>query len=339
MLCGRRAGIGGNILMEAKGTWELPYELDLRPDAIVADPRRPAGAPRGRPARGRGVTPAQSAALRAVATDAALSVRAPLLAAFRSAMAIDYKADLHDLVTRHDREAEAAIRGLILDRVPDSTIVGEEDGPQGTGRVAWYVDPIDGTSNFARGLASWCVSVGAVVGGEIVAGAIVDPVGGNVFTADLGGAWLNGAPIRSRALPDERRATLITGYPVARDFRLDGRERALAGFGELVETFSTLRRPGSAALSIAQVAAGWADAACGFGVNPWDVTAAILILRQAGGRYRPLSQGKVPRDAPAHLCPGYVATGAGADYPTLDRVADGISEGRIAAAAKVSSVA
>ena len=107
---------------------------------------------------------------------------------------------------------------------------------------------------------------------------------------------------------------------MARDFRLDGRERALAGFGELVDTFSTLRRPG-------------------FGVNPWDVTAAILILRQAGGRYHPLSQGKVPRDAPAHLCPGYVVTGAGADYPTLDRVADGISEGRIAAAAKVSSVA
>ncbi|HRO10177.1 inositol monophosphatase [Amaricoccus sp.] len=285
------------------------------------------------------MTPAEAGELRAVAAGAATAVRAPLLAAFRSAMAIDYKADLHDLVTRHDREAEATIRGFILARVPDSSIVGEEDGPQGAGRVAWYVDPIDGTANFARGLASWCISVGAVVEGEIVAGAILDPVGGNLFEADAGGAWLNGAPIRSQAVPDERRAALITGYPVSRDFRLDGRERALAGFGELVETFSTLRRPGSAALSIAQVAAGWADAACGFGVNPWDVTAAILILRQAGGRYRPLSQGKVPRDAPAHLCPGYVATGAGAAYPTLDRVADAISEGRIAAASRVSSVA
>ena len=266
-------------------------------------------------------------------------MREPLLAAFRSAMAIGYKTDLHDLVTRHDREAEAAIRRFILDRVPDSTIVGEEDGAEGAGRVAWYVDPIDGTANFARGLASWCVSVGAVVGDEIVAGAIVDPVGGNVFSADRGGAWLNGAPLRSRAVEDERRAALITGYPVARDFRLDGRERALASFGTLVETFSTLRRPGSAALSIAQVAAGWADAACGFGVNPWDVTAAILILRQAGGTYRPLAQGKVPPDAPAHLCPGYVATGAGAAYPTLDRVADDISAGRIAALSPLPSAA
>jgi myo-inositol-1(or 4)-monophosphatase len=284
------------------------------------------------------MTHAEAAELRAVATGAALAVREPLLAAFRTAMTIDYKADLHDLVTRHDREAEAAIRGFILARVPDSTIVGEEDGARGSGRVAWYVDPIDGTSNFARGLASWCVSVGAVVGEEIVAGAIVDPVGGNVFSADLAGAWRNGTPIRSGAVDDERRATLITGYPVARDFRLDGRERALARFGELVETFSTLRRTGSAALSIAQVAAGWADAACGFGVNAWDVTAAILILRQSGGAYRPLPQGRVPQGAPAHFCPGYVATGAGARYPTLDRVADAISGGRAAALSAVPSL-
>ena len=67
------------------------------------------------------------------------------------------------------------------------------------------------------------------------------------------------------------------------------------------------------------MAAGWADAACGFGVNPWDVTAAILICAQAGGTYRPLAQGKVPPDAPAHLCPGYVATGAGAAYPPSTR--------------------
>jgi myo-inositol-1(or 4)-monophosphatase len=181
--------------------------------------------------------------------------------------------------------------------------------------------------------------VGAVADDTIVAGAIVDPVGGNAFSADLDGAWRNGLPLRSRAEPDEQRATLITGYPVSRDFRLDGRDRALANFGELVETFSTVRRPGSAALSIAQVAAGWADAACGFGVNPWDVTAAILILRQAGGHYRPLGQGKVPPGAPEHVCPGYVAIGAGGRYPTLDRVADSISEARMAAASRTSSVA
>ena len=281
------------------------------------------------------LTHAESRRLRDVAVGAALAVREPLLAAFRSAMAIDYKVDLHDLVTRHDRESEGAIRDFILARVPDSTVVGEEDGESGSGRIAWYVDPIDGTSNFARGLTSWCVSVGC--GSRRRDRRRRDRRSGWAATssrptsAGRGGTARRSCPA---AVPDERRATLITGYPVARDFRLDGREPALANFGTLVETFSTLRRPGSAALSIAQVAAGWADAACGFGVNAWDVTAAILILRQAGGSYRGLPQGKVPAGAPDHFCPGYIATGAGAHYPTLDRVAEGISNARAAASGK-----
>ena len=105
----------------------------------------------------------------------------------------------------------------------------------------WYVDPIDGTSNFASGIAFWCVSVGAVIDDEIVAGVIYDPVAGHLFSADLTGAWLErcgrSAPVPSRT---SRQATLITGYPVARDFRLDGREKALDRFATLAETFSTL---------------------------------------------------------------------------------------------------
>lgn len=268
--------------------------------------------------------------LLAVAREAALLVGDPLRAAFRSDMAIDYKVDLHDIVTVHDKQSEVTIRDFILGAVPDSTFLGEEGGSIGTGRVHWYVDPIDGTSNFARGIAFWCVSIAAVIDDEIVAGVIYDPVADNLFSADSSGAWLNGAPLRSNAIGDEREATLITGYPVARDFRLDGRDTALADFGDLAETFSTLRRPGSAALSIAHVAAGWADAATGFGVNAWDVTAAILILRQAGGTYRGLGMGKVADDASDFLCPGYIAQGRGADYPTLLRVAETIAARRAA---------
>jgi len=268
------------------------------------------------------------AALAEVARDAVLAVREPLLAAFRADMTVDFKRDRHDPVTEHDRRAEGVIRDLVFRRVPDSTFVGEEGGETGGGAVRWYVDPIDGTANFARGLAFWCTSVAAVIGDEIVAGAILDPVSGNLFVADTTGATLNGRPIASRATPSEGHAILITGYPVARDLERDGAEPALARFGELVTTFATLRRPGSAALSIAHVAAGWVDAAAGFGVNAWDVSAAILILRQAGGRYTPLDLGKVAPDAPAHLHPGYVATGGGADYPTLTRIARAISEGR-----------
>ena len=277
---------------------------------------------------------ARSAELMAVAREAALSVREPLVAAFRSVMDIDYKVDLHDLVTVHDKQTEVALRNFIFELVPDSTFMGEEGGSIGTGPVHWYVDPIDGTSNFARGMAFWCVSIGAVIDGEIVAGAIFDPVAANLFSADLSGAWLNDTPLRSAAIAEEARATLITGYPVARDFRFDGRQAALEHFGVLAETFSTLRRPGSAALSLCHVAAGWSDAAVGFGVNPWDVTAGILILRQAGGRYRALTLGKVGPDAPELFRPGYVATGAGAAYPTLDAVADTIDSRRIAAASR-----
>lgn len=275
----------------------------------------------------------ESKRLRMVAEQAAQLMREPLLAAFRSNIDVDYKVDLHDVVTRHDKEAEVAIRAFILGEVPDSVVVGEEAGESGAGRVRWYVDPIDGTSNFARGFAFWCVSVGVAIDGAVVAGAVYDPVAGNLFAADLTGAWLNSEPLRSRAIPDERQATLITGYPVARDFRLDGHERTLANFGELVETFSTLRRPGSGALSLCHVAAGWVDASAGFGSNPWDVAAAVLILKQAGGSYHPLTLGKVDAGVPDFMCPGYVALGEGADYPTLMRIARGISEGREAARA------
>lgn len=271
---------------------------------------------------------AESTALMQIAREAALLVGDPLRAAFRGAMTVDYKVDLHDVVTIHDKQSEASIRDFILAAAPDSALLGEEGGSVGAGRVKWYVDPIDGTSNFARGLAFWCVSIGAVIDGEIVAGVIYDPIAGNLFTADLTGVWLNGEPIRSRAVADEAHATLITGYPVARDFRLDGKAAALENFGTLVEAFSTLRRPGSAALTLCHVAAGWCDAAAGFGVNPWDVTAAILILRNAGGSYRPLGLGRVPPGQPANLYPGYVAIGAGGAYPTLDLVADTISSRR-----------
>lgn len=244
-----------------------------------------------------------------------------LLAAFRGRMQVGFKADRHDPVTEHDRRAEATIREAIFRAVPDSAFVGEEGGRDGAGEVEWYVDPIDGTANFARGLAFWCISIGAVVGGRIAAGVILDPVAGNLFAATGRGAWLNGVPIRSRAMADERAATLLTGYPAPRDGRGDGREAALARFATLTGTFATLRRPGSAALSLAHVAAGWSDAAAGFRASPWDVTAGILILRQAGGRYLPYPQ----RDMADHLQPGYVAVGAGADYPTLLHVAAEIS--------------
>lgn len=257
-------------------------------------------------------------------------VREPLLAAFRSQMDVDFKRDRHDPVTEYDRRAEVMIRDLIFKEVPDSTFMGEEGGSTGDGEVHWYVDPIDGTANFARGLAFWCVSIGAVIGDEIVAGAILDPVTGNLFEATTEGATLNGKPMQSRAVRQEKQAVLITGYPVSRDFEIDGEAQALARFGELTKTYATLRRPGSAALSLAHVAAGWVDAAAGFSVNSWDVTAAILIVQKAGGTYRPYDLSAGNTGSRIFEMPAYVATGQGADYPVLTRIADEIAAQRSA---------
>ncbi|MEV8373264.1 inositol monophosphatase family protein [Kribbella sp. NPDC056861] len=223
--------------------------------------------------------------LAATAAEAARLVADDLRAAFRAGMDVEFKRDKHDPVTVHDRRAEEAISELLTKRFPDSTIVGEEDGEhEGQGEVTWYVDPIDGTANFARGLAFFCTSIGAVLDGKIVAGAILDPMAGNLFTADLSGAWLNANPLRSSGPREEAEATILTGYPSARDVANHGAE-GLASFGELVTAYGTLRRPGSAALSLAHVAAGWVDATVGFSINAWDICAGEFLVQQAGATY------------------------------------------------------
>lgn len=275
-----------------------------------------------------GFDPDQSRALRLAAIAAAQSVAPQLKQAFRSDMDIEFKKDRRDIVTAHDKAAEVAICAHLAEAVPDSRFVGEEGGVQGTGRIQWFIDPIDGTANFARGMPSWCISIGAVCDDQIVAGAIVDPMGGNVFSADLAGAYHGEAPMRSNGTSDEGLATILCSYPSARDLVQDGRDVALDRFAGMVETYSAVRRIGSAALGLAHVAAGWADGAANFSINAWDITAGILILRKAGGRFVPLDITSTPEDAPDHMYPAYVALGAGAECPKLMAVAREIADQR-----------
>ncbi len=267
-----------------------------------------------------------SAALRDIAEGAARTAGAYLRGAFRAGMTIDHKRDRHDLVTEHDRASEEIIVPLLLDGAPGSRIVGEEGGVRGgSGPVTWYIDPIDGTSNFAQGLAFFCVVIAAERDGEVVAGVVYDPMADRMFSASDEGAFLDGEPLDAGcALPADA-ATLITGFPTARDLEADG-PVALEEFGALVDAFSSVRRTGSGALTIAHVAAGWADSALGSSVNPWDVAASMLILRRAGGDYRPLWYEDEP--GADHLAPGFVALRPGAAYPALDAVARGIVERR-----------
>ncbi|MEV4259455.1 inositol monophosphatase family protein, partial [Spirillospora sp. NPDC049652] len=131
--------------------------------------------------------PAAARELQRIAETAARAPADRLRTAFRSRPAVQTKRDFHDPVTEHDRAAEETIRAVLARCAPASVVVGEEGGTQGgglpggegggqDGEVRWYVDPIDGTANFAAGLPFFCTSVAAVVDGEVVAGAVYDPV-------------------------------------------------------------------------------------------------------------------------------------------------------------------
>ncbi|GIL35046.1 inositol monophosphatase [Phycicoccus sp. DTK01] len=258
--------------------------------------------------------------LRGIATRAATASAHHLTAAFRSPMLVQRKGSAHDLVTEHDVASEAIIRDAILREEPDSTVLGEEGGAVGDGRVVWHVDPIDGTVNFAHGIAFWCVSVAAAVDGEVVAGVVLDPVGGHEFAADLGGAWLDGAALTPRASRTETAAAVVSSFPGAVDLASHG-EAALEATEALVHGFATTRAMGSGALGLAHVAAGWADATFDLHTHPWDVAAGSLLVRRSGGRYVGFVDGRPDEDpCSLHLAPAYYATGPGADYPTLDAV-------------------
>ncbi|MEV0146870.1 MULTISPECIES: inositol monophosphatase family protein [unclassified Nonomuraea] len=229
-------------------------------------------------------TPFPHDALLETAGEAARAVGPRLRKAFRSRPEVATKSDFHDPVTEHDKAAEETIRAVIESRWPGSAVLGEEGGESGSGPLRWYVDPIDGTANFAAGLPFFCVSIAAAVEGELVAGVVYDPVRDDEFTASTAGAWCNGTPIRSTGASRDREAMLLTSYPTPRDLAAR-RDEAMRRYGRLLESFAAVRRVGSAALKLAHVAAGWADVAYGTGASPWDVAAGALIVRQAGGVY------------------------------------------------------
>jgi myo-inositol-1(or 4)-monophosphatase len=258
-----------------------------------------------------------------IAVEAADAVADGLRTGFRATMDIGFKRDSHDPVTEHDKRAEARIREVILRHLPDSTIVGEEDGrADGSGDVVWHVDPIDGTANFAAGFAFFCVSIGAVVDGEPIAGMILDPMADNLFTAHPGGAFRNGRRLRSAGVTDEARALLLTSYPSIGDMDRDGAV-TMDRTAELIRSYSTVRRQGSAALSLAHVAAGWSAAALGTGVKSWDTCAGGLLVRQAGGVYRTFTPGEPT--ANRWDAPGYLAYTPDLRATALTRLADTLS--------------
>lgn len=259
----------------------------------------------------------ESVHLRTVAEQVAQRSAAYLVEAFRRPMSVEHKGSPHDLVTEHDLASEALIRQGVTRAVPDSTVLGEENGASGTGRVTWHVDPIDGTVNFSHGLAFWCVSIAAAIDDEVVAGVISAPALGEVFAADLTGVTVNGNPARPRRLEEEIDSLLVSTFPRGRDLEANG-DDALVASGHLVRAYGATRTLGSGALGLALVATGRADATFDLHTHSWDVAAGAFMVRLGGGRYHGCDGGVVDEDPrTSYRRRAYWATAADVDHPTL----------------------
>lgn len=185
-----------------------------------------------------------------------------------------------DVVTEMDIAAEKLITGILAERRPEDGLLGEEgaDTP-GTSGVRWVVDPLDGTVNYLYGLPSWGVSVAAEYEGETVVGVVAAPMRGEVYHAVLGGgAWLGPARLACRPAAPLDQALVGTGFAYVQARRAHQADVAQ----RIIPLVRDIRRGGSAALDLCDVAAGRLDGYYERGLNPWDLAAGELIAREAG---------------------------------------------------------
>jgi myo-inositol-1(or 4)-monophosphatase len=209
---------------------------------------------------------------------------------FAAGVETEYKGDV-DLVTVADRTSEKLIRERLAAAFPEHGIYGEEGTRDRLGgEFRWYVDPLDGTTNFAHGFPQFCVSLGLEQrdaalrpeeDGRLVAAVIYDPIRDELFAAERGrGARLNGRPMRVSRTPELAEALIATGFPS----RKRHQDTNIHFYHEFTLRSHGVRRAGSAALDLAYVAAGRLEAFWEFNLNPWDTAAGILLVEEAGGR-------------------------------------------------------
>lgn len=189
-----------------------------------------------------------------------------------------------DFVTAVDRDAEHALADAIRGRHADARLMAEEGSPdlEGLQGLVFIADPLDGTTNFLHGFPWYAVSIAAVVDGELTAGVVLNAATGELFSATAGGgARRSGQPITVSKIADPRHALLGTGFP----FKPDNPHTAryLEILPRVMLQTAGLRRAGAAALDLADVACGRFDAFWEMTLAPWDISAGILLIREAGG--------------------------------------------------------
>ncbi len=192
-----------------------------------------------------------------------------------------------DLVTRADMLSEAFLKGKVKQSFPDHSIMAEESGQHADNlEHQWFIDPLDGTLNYAHGLPIYAISIAYAYKGELQLGVIYDPSRDEMFSAELGkGASLNGKPIQVSKIDKLIDAMLITGF---RFHLLDTPRSNMDNFLNLSHVTQTVRRLGSAALDLAYVACGRVEGFWEIALYPWDAAAGILLIREAGGIVEPI---------------------------------------------------
>lgn len=216
------------------------------------------------------------------AVDTARDAGRILLEKFGRIEKITKKGDIN-LVTEADLASEKAIVERIRSHYPRHSILAEESGEASASAGAewkWIIDPLDGTTNYAHGYPCFCVTIAVEYKGEVVIGVTYDPTRDELFAAEKGrGATLNGKPIRVSATENLGDALLVTGFP----YDIKQREDFARHLTEFLLTSRGVRRDGSAAIDLAYVACGRFDGFWEEGLNPWDVAAGTLMIREAGG--------------------------------------------------------
>ena len=194
----------------------------------------------------------------------------------------------NDFVTEIDRTAEAEIIQIIRRAYPDHAFLGEESGASGDSPFQWIIDPLDGTTNFLHGFPQFAVSIACSIRGRIEHGVVYDPMRQEIFTASRGeGAQLENRRIRVTQQRGLEGALIGTGFPYRAN--TDHIDAYMAMLREVMLSTAGVRRPGSAALDLAYVAAGRTDGFFEIGLGPWDTAAGSLLIEEAGGIVSTLS--------------------------------------------------
>jgi len=195
---------------------------------------------------------------------------------------------LVDLVTEVDHQSEKLLIDSIRQKFPGHRILAEESGAlEGSQEHCWYIDPLDGTLNYAHGLPIFCVSIAYAYRGEVRLGVVYDPTRDQSFQAERGsGAYLGEERLRVSPTTEMIQSLLVTGFPYD---AWENRNNNLDHFSRFTRLSQGVRRLGSAALDLCYIAAGWLDGFWEISISPWDIAAGGLICEEAGGIVTKLS--------------------------------------------------